>query len=265
MNSTPNPNSTESDDVLVARAEERFAHAYEEITRADEQLARVNEQLSRLERDAADHPEAIPGRRPSRGRPALRGLVGLLLAACIAVAAFVSQSSYGEGARLTFARWTAPHLVSASSLPGKPGLSAQPAQSGVRVAVAEAAPQQAAPWAQAAPQDVAPAAAPASPDLAQLLQTMARDLATVEQGIEQLKASQERLASDNARIVEQLRMSQDQMARLVARASEQDLRSRTPAPPPKPIANSTHNPAPPHPSPQARARPQPIQLQPDDQ
>ena len=85
MNSTPNPQPTEPDDVLVARADERLAHAYEQIARADEQLAHVTEQL--LDRDAARH--------ASRGGPALRGLIGLLLAACIFGAAFVSQSSYG--------------------------------------------------------------------------------------------------------------------------------------------------------------------------
>ena len=36
--------------------------------------------------------------------------------------------------------------------------------------------------------------------LGQLLQTMARVLANVEQGIEQLKAGQERMASDNAKV-----------------------------------------------------------------
>ena len=38
-----------------------------------------------------------------------------------------------------------------------------------------------------------------SPELTQLLQAMARDIATVQQGVEQLKASQERMAADNAR------------------------------------------------------------------
>ena len=66
---------------LVARADERLAHAYEQIARADEQLARVNEQISKMEQDAAPKKFANGYRRPSRGRPALRGLVGLLLTA----------------------------------------------------------------------------------------------------------------------------------------------------------------------------------------
>jgi chromosome segregation ATPase len=105
-----------------------------------------------------------------------------------------------------------------------------------------------------------------SPELAQLLQTMARDLANVQQQLEQLKASQEQMASDNAKTVEQLKASQEQMTRLVAKASEQNLRPKTSAPPPRPIATATRKPVPTLPSQQARERAQaPIQLQPDDQ
>jgi hypothetical protein len=244
MNSTPNPNAIEPNDVLIARADERLAHAYEQIARADEQLVRVNEQLSKLEHDPAPHPAAVPGRRPSRGRAALRGLIGLLLAGCILVAAFVSQSSHGDAAKQIFARW-APQLI-----------AAQPSPSTLQVAAAEPVPPQLTPLAQTAPQDVAPAAAPVSPELAQLLQTMARDLANVEQGIEQLKASQGQMASDNAKAVEQLKAGQEQMTRLVAKASEQSLRPKTSAPPPPPVVTPTHKPVPTHASPQATARPQ---------
>ena len=115
MNSTPNPEAVAPNDVLIARADERLAHAYQQIAHADEQLARVNEQLLKLDQDAARSPVAVLGRLPSRGRPMLRGLIGLLLAACIFVAAFVSQSSYGDAAKPIIARW-APHLVLASSL-----------------------------------------------------------------------------------------------------------------------------------------------------
>jgi len=260
MNSTPNSNASGPDAVLVARADERLAHAYEQIARADEQLARVTEQLSRLEHDAARQPPDGPGRRLSRGWPLLRGFIGLSLAAGICAAAFASQTSYGEAAKLTIARW-APYLISMSSLRlEKPEASAQASQSAVQTASAEAASS-----AQGAAQDVASTAAPLSPELAQLLQTMAHDLATVEQGIEQLKASQERMASDNARAVEQLRASQEEMTRLVARASEQDQRAKTAALPPRPVATPARKPPPTHPSSQARAQPQPIQLQPDEQ
>ena len=90
-----------------------------------------------------------------------------------------------------------------------------------------------------------------------MLQTMARDLANVEQGIEQLKTSQQQMASDNAKAIEQLKTSQEhmardnakaaeqlkasqeQIARFIAKASEQNLRPKTSAPPPRPIANPT--------------------------
>ena len=102
MNSTTDPKAP--DDVLVARADERLAHAYDQIARADEQLAQLNEQLSKLEHDPAHHPSAVAGHRPPRGRPALRGLIGLLLAVCIFVGAFVLQSAYGDAAKLIVAR-----------------------------------------------------------------------------------------------------------------------------------------------------------------
>ena len=121
---------------LVARADERLAHAYEQIARADEQLARLNEQVFKLDRDAARRSSGAkravkPLHRPSRGRPALRGLIGLLLAAGICTAAFAWQS-YGETVRPMIFRW-APQL--ASSLPSEtPKLAAQQSPPAVQVA-----------------------------------------------------------------------------------------------------------------------------------
>ena len=57
------------------QTDERLAHAYEQIARADEQLVRVNEQISKVEHDTARKKSANWYRRPSRGRPALRGFV----------------------------------------------------------------------------------------------------------------------------------------------------------------------------------------------
>jgi hypothetical protein len=266
MNSTPNLNAAEADDALIARADARLAHAYEQIARADEQLARVTEQLSKMEHDATRHPPAVPRRKPSRGRPVLRGLIGLLLAACIAVAAFASQSSFGDAAKLIISRW-APHPLSTLSLLSeKSGLAAQPSPSTVQVAAAEAEPPQATPSAGATAQDVAPTVAPTAPELAQLLQTVTRVLANVEQGVQQLQAGQERMASDNAKVVEQLRANQEQVTRLMAKTSEQNLGPKTSAPLPRPIASPTRKPVPTHSSPQARAQPQtPVQLQPEEQ
>lgn len=268
MHSTPDPKQTDPHDVLVGRAYEEFANACNQLARAPEQPALVQEQVSQLEHDAARYPSdpQIPVNtfRPAvpRDRPALRGLVGLLLAACIFVAAIASQSSYGDALKPIMARW-APQLVPTSSqLLEKPGLPAQPSPPSVQAAAAEPAPPQPAPPAQTAPQDVAPTAAQVPPELAQLLQTIMRDLANVEQEIEQLKTSQAQIARDNAKVAEQVKASQEQMARVIAKASGQDPRPKTSAPPARPIATPTREPARTLPSPQATARPQaPPQLQ----
>jgi hypothetical protein len=233
----------------IARYFEQVAH--------DEQIART------LADDAARHPPAAvnnvqaPGDRHWFGRPAVRGFVGLLLAACIGVAA------YDDAAKQIIAKW-APLLVQTSSLPlENPGLPAQPTPPAVQADATMAAPSQPAPLAQTRqPEGVAPAAA-LSPESAQLLQTMARDLATVRQeneqlkaSIEQLKTNQEQMTRDNARAAEQFKASQEQMARDIAKASEQSLPPKISAPPPRPTAAPTRKPVRIPPSPQARAQPQ---------
>lgn len=300
MHATLNPKQTDPGDILIARADDELANAHEQITRADEELARVHEQLSRLALDTARHPSdpqarmttfrpaavndvQIAGSRPALGRRALRGFTGLLLAACIGIAALASQSSYGDAAKQMIAAWV-PQLVSTSSPPPeKPALPAQPSPPAIQTAAAEeAAPQQQAPQqppppAPAAPEGVAPTAAALTPELAQLLQTMAHDLATVGQGIEQLKASQEQLARDNAKTAEQIKATQEQMARVIAKtsvanasaaktsaartsvatASVQNPRPKIAAAPPlRPTAAPLRKPLPTLPPPQAAVQPQ---------
>src|SRR3981189_649233 len=114
MDTTLNPKQTDPRHVLLA-------HAYDQITRAGEEIARAEEQLSKLEHAAR---RAVPGKRPSLGKRAVRGFIGLMLAACICVAAFVWQSPYGGAARQMVAR-LAPQLVATASLPlENPGLPA---------------------------------------------------------------------------------------------------------------------------------------------
>jgi hypothetical protein len=224
--------------VLAGRADKEIAHAYEQITRAGEELARAEKQLSKLEQDA------VPGKLRLFDRPAVRGLTGLLLAACIGVAAIAWQSSYGDAAKEIIARW-APQRVATSSPPlENPGLAAQPSPPAVQAAAAKTAPPQPALLAQTVPEDVAPTTAAPSPELTQVLQSMARDLATLGQEIEQLKAGQEQMARDNANTAEQLKASREQMARVLAKASEQNLRPKMSAPPPRPTATPTRRPVP---------------------
>ena len=102
----------------------------------------------------------------------------------------------------------------------KPAQPAEASPSGVQLAAATPVLAQSIPSAQTAAQDVAPAAAPTVAELAQLLQTMARDLASVEQGIVQLKATQEQAVRDNAKATEELKASQEQVTRLIAKLSE---------------------------------------------
>jgi hypothetical protein len=273
MNSTLTLKAAEADDVLVARADERLAHAYEQIARADEQLARVTEKLSKMEEDATRHPPAVSRRKPSRGGAALRGLIGLLLAACIAVTAFASQSLLGDTAKRMISGWTS-HLISSLSLPQEKSVSsAQPSPAAVQVAAAEPAPQQATPSSPAAAQDGSQMVAPTSSELAQLVQTMIHVLSNVEQGVQELKAGQERMASDNARLVEQLMASQEQMTRLLARASDQNTGPKTSAPQtsasaPRQITGPARKPVPvpTRSAPQARVQPPtPVLLDPEEQ
>jgi len=228
MNSMPNPKQTDPHDVAIPALKE----AYEQIGRANEQLARVDEQVSKLQLDAARHPSdqqkrlAVQGRRSSRGRPALQGLIGLLLAACIGAAAIAWQS-HGDAAKQMIARW-APQLYLTSSLAPENRVPAQPSPPAVQASAAKAAPPQPAPPAQTAPEGAAPTAAAPSPGQAQWLQSIARDLAAVEQEIEQLKASieqlktgQEQMVRDNAVLAGQLKAAHVQMVRDNAAVAEQ--------------------------------------------
>jgi hypothetical protein len=270
MNSTPASKAIEPQGALIARADEQLAHAYRQIARADEELTRVSAEVAKMEHEAA-HPRSVepapqpppsaappsaglpsagPGPQAPAGRPALRALVGLLLAAGIVIAALVLQSSYGSGAKLAVARW-AQQLVSTPPVPPEnPPLPAQPAPPTVKVAAAEAAPPQATPPAQTAPQDAAPTATAALPDQTQLLQAMARGLANLERNIEQLKANQQQMAGDNSKAIEALKASQEEMKRVLAKVSEQNP-PRTSSPPTRPTPTLRK----PQRTPQARARP----------
>ena len=268
MNSTSTPKPIEPHDALIARADEQLAHVHEQIARADEELARLSERLAKMDRDAARPPSAGPGPQPPPGRPALRALVGLALAACIVVAALILQSSYGSRAKLVVARW-APQLVSTRLLPPQnPPLPAQPAPPIVQVAeaappqatrLAQAAPQaapsaqtppQATPLAQTAPQDAAPTATAALADT-QLLQAMARDLANVELNIEQLKANQQQIASDNSKAIGELKASQEEIKRVLTKVSELPKTSLPPTQPTPTVRKLERTLRPPY----ARARP----------
>ena len=294
-------------DVAVAA----LMQARREVGRADRQLSRVNEQVSRLAPESARDPSelqkclAVRPDRPSFGKLALRGLIGLLVAACIGAAATVLWP-HGDAANQVTTR--EPQLYLVSSTVAESPVPAQSSPSAVQAAAPKAAPAASAPPAQTLLTDSAPTAAGPSPGQEQPLQPAGRGfLAAMEQEIgefktsieqlktgqeqmvrdnlaiveqlraaqeqmvhdnaafaEQLKASQEQTVRDNAAVAGQLKASQEQMARLIAKASEQQLRPKTSASPPRLIATPTGKPVPKLSSPQARAQPPaPVQARPE--
>src|ERR1700676_243486 len=256
MDSTPNPEQTDPRNAF-ARVNDEIARVYEQIALADEQIAQTRAQHAARHPPAAVNNVKVPRDRPLFARPAVRGVVGLLLTVCIGGTAIAWQSPYGDVAKQIISRW-APQLVLTSwPPPEKPRFPAQQSPPAVQVAGAETAAPQLAPLVQTAAEGVAPTAAALSPESAQLLQSTARDLANVEQDIEQLKAS---IALLNA-TVERLKTSQEKMSRDIAKASqvkasEQSLRPKISAPPPRPTATQTRKPVPTLSSPQARAQQQ---------
>jgi hypothetical protein len=231
MDAALNPNQADPRHELVARADEELAHAHEQIARAGEDIARAEKQLSKLERDAAGQ------RKHAFDRPAVRGLTGVLLAACIAAVAVAQQSSYGGAASGLIARWTPQRVAAPSPSLENPERLAGPSPSAVQAATKTTPSAQPAGAAQITADDIALTAAALSPAMTQLLQSMSRDLAALAQGIEQLKASQEQMARDQASAAQQLKAGQDNIARLMAKvsdkASEDSSRPRTSTPPPR--------------------------------
>jgi hypothetical protein len=229
----------------------------EEIGRPDEQLSRLEEQLSKLGQSAA-RPRSDPTGM-NRFRPAVSGDRPLLGGwALRGFTGFVLAACIGV-AVITW--WHSDYRNAAKAAPSQPAALAQ----------------------------TAPAAL--SPELTQLHQSIARDFAVVVQAIEQLKASQEQMARDNANVAEQLKASQEQtvrvigqlseqfkasqeqmardnasvaeqlkasqeqLARVIAQVSEQKPRPRISALPPRPTATPTGKPVPTLSSPQATAQP----------
>jgi hypothetical protein len=226
-----------------------------ELARADEPLSRLEEQLSKLAHDAELHPSGpqtaaknifrpaasdARGNRISRGRWALHGSAGLLLAAGIGVAGIIWLGSPGDAAK------TAP---------------SQPAP------LADAAPTAAlspelTPLLQAIARDLASM----GKEIGQLKagrELMVRDNANLSEQLkadkeqltravvglsEQLKASLEQVSRDNAIVAGQISGIQDQLARVVSHAPEQTAPPKRAASPGRPTP-----PAPQQAAPAARA------------
>jgi hypothetical protein len=171
--------------------------------------------------------------RPSFGRRVMRGVMGMVLTACLAGAAVLWQSR-GGAVRPIVAERVPPFVLTSLSPPQSPAVDQQSAAPALDASAVTAAPPPSAP--QSAVDNFASNAASPLPESAQLLQSMVRDLADLRQDMEQMKA----------RIAE-LKASQDQMASEVAKASEQNLRpkvSLVSPPPAQPIAAPARKPLP---------------------
>jgi len=222
MQSTLNPAHSDPRDVL-------------EIAPDVVLVARAEEELSRLARDAKKRPAqtksdsdvsanaSVPpvdtsfratavndvkarGARSSGGRQVMRGLIGLVLALCIGVAAVVARAG-GDMAKELIATWIPQFAAKISPQPAPPVQTLQDA--------------------------AAPAPAAPTPDQAQLLQSMARDLASASRELEALKAN-----------VAELKANQEQMSRDLAKVSEQNQRLKVSALPPRPPAAPARKPSP---------------------
>jgi hypothetical protein len=271
MQSTPNPNQTDPDDVLV------IAPDIVLVARADkphDAISRPSDSQTHMAPDFSAGPSVLPvdttfraaavndvkvrGDRRSIGGRAIRACIGFLLAVCLAVAASLWQS-YGDAAKQIVARWVPQLALTSSSPQDNPGLPEQPGPAAVQASAAKAVPP-----ARSAAEGVASTGATLSPESTQLLQSMAGDLAHAQQEIEQLKASiaelkasQQQMSRDTAKVSE-ARVSQAKAsgARIAeAKVSEQNLRSRLSAAVRRSAAAPARKPIPPAPPPQAAAAP----------
>ena len=271
MQSTPNPNQTDPDDVLVIAPDivlvARADKAHDAISRPSDSQTHMAPDFSAgpsvlpvdtTFRAAAVNDVEVRGDRRSIGGRAIRACIGFLLAVCLAVAATLWQS-YGDATKQIVARWVPQFALSSSSPQDNPGLPGQPGAAAVQASAAKAVPP-----AQTAPEGVASTGATLSPESTQLLQSMAGNLAHAQQEIEQLKASvaelkasQQQMSRDTAKVsearVSEAKASEARIAE--AKVSEQNLRSRLSAAVRRSAAASAHKPMPPSPPPQAAAAP----------
>jgi anti-sigma28 factor (negative regulator of flagellin synthesis) len=226
----------------------------------------------------------VPARKSSFGRRALRAIAALLLTLGIGAAA-LSWQTFGYAAKKALFSW-APKWAIAASLPlEKLGLASEstPSDDPPVAAPATTAASDQSPSDTGTPGNTAATTAVPSSDTAQQLQSMARDLANANQQVETLKAS-----------IAELKASQQQMTRDLAKVSDQAAKAKlaattlhppahkpaplyssastyapsaTPAPPPpayRPVSSSyPATQAAAAPAAQPQVPPPPVQLQPE--
>ena len=281
MDSTARPPLGGAEDQLPARDDNTRPNAdYERVVR--EELARVQERLAQLA-PVGMAPAAPPEVKvapagvdasgsdsnnldanitafraaeveagiapPSSRRGLARVLIGLLVAG-IVVGAGAAWAAYGEDVRPLIESFTPQISATWSMLSEKLGLSGEQGAPAAQNATAEPpAPQTAlaeptAP--SAAPAVAAPPPVASAPpvDVGQMLQNMARDIANLQQGIDQLKAGQEQMARENARLAEQLKASQEQVSRVARAEASMHPKPPLPASPKPPLVTAARRPLP---------------------
>jgi hypothetical protein len=274
MHSTLNPTQTDPDDILVVAPDivlvahaDKSDPAHDATSRpwdpqipagsdvsAGPSVPPVDTTFRAAAINTVQNNVRVPGDRPSIGARAIRAFIGFLLALCIGVAG-VAWQSYGDAAKQMIARW-APQLTLTSSPPlENPGLPEQPNPPAVQASAAKAAPPQPPALAQTASEGVAAL----SPAAAQLLQSVEQEIEQLKARIAQLKASQEQMSRDIAKVSE---VKASEVKASEVRASEQNLRPRISAispPPRRPAVAPAHRPMPaPYPPAQAAAVPPPL-------
>jgi hypothetical protein len=188
---------------------------------------------------AVGAPTKAPGQRSAFARWAKNTSIAFLFALCSAIAA-QTWRHHSDTIKQMAANWMPPFVLALTS----PAATAAPAEQ------PDAAPVQAATAEQAAPAPPAQSADAAATESAPApsVQSMARDMATMNQQIDQLKAS-----------IEQLKAGQAQMSRDLAKASEQNLRARVATLPPRPVIPApVHKPKPAYPPAQQAAATSPL-------
>jgi len=186
----------------------------------------------------------VDGLKPPGAQPTSRWVkrvVMALLGLCGATAAAAWQH-YGDQATAMASEWAPPFVLAALPSAAKPAVAEQPGTPAAEATATEQAAAQPAAPATAAPVQSEPAAttAAAAPSAeSPQLQSMARDLATMNQQVEELKATIAQLKASQAQMTRELAKASDAKT-TESRPAEQNLRPKvsalTPPPPHRPAA-----------------------------
>ena len=219
---TNQPSATESDPQLIAGAEEALAKLARDASDRRTFMAQPDFSAGSRVLDPATSTAFVPlsaairDDRPPFGRRAMRRFTRFLLAVATGVVATLAWQSYSETAQQILAS-KAPQL-SLSALLGSNDLSPSPGRvrrsPPARQPAGEDAPgERATRVSQTAPADAAPTSVPSAlPELVQKLGNIGSDLASMRETVEQLKATQDQMLSNIAK----LQTAQDELRRKIS-------------------------------------------------